>query len=104
MGSLGGGNGGGSGGARGNSSGGIGNLSFNDEPNDSFCSVTLPPIAAIADENAAVAQRCFIVCVSQVNQIITFYVRSVFKSISFFIIGYTCEYTSKCLQPFWKSH
>lgn len=64
MGSL----GGGSGGARGNSSsGGIGNLSFNDEPNDSFCSVTLPPIAAIADENAAVAQRCFIVCVSQVN-------------------------------------
>lgn len=63
MGSLG---GGGSGGARGNS-GGIGNSSFNDDQNDSFCSVKLPPIAAIADENSPVAQRCFIVCVSQVN-------------------------------------
>lgn len=62
MGSL----GGGSGGARSNS-GGIGNLNFNDEPNDSFCSIKLPPVAPIADENSPVAQRCFIVCVSQVN-------------------------------------
>lgn len=64
---------GGNGGGRSNNSGGMGNLGFNDEPNDSFCSVKLPPMVETADENSPVAQRCFIVCVSQVNTFLIFF-------------------------------
>lgn len=42
-------------------------FSFNNNGNsEQFCSVPLPPQTAMVDENTPVAQRCFIVCVSQV--------------------------------------
>lgn len=46
---------------------------LDNDDSDNFCSVPLPPQQPMADENATCAQRCFIVCVSQVNIILSHY-------------------------------